>query len=51
MVSISAGGASLRCSFCGRTGDQVHRVLIGPRANICNECLRECREILAASPG
>jgi ATP-dependent Clp protease ATP-binding subunit ClpX len=51
MVSITARRTGVRCSFCGRAGDQVHRVLIGPRATICNECLRLFREILAAAPG
>jgi ATP-dependent Clp protease ATP-binding subunit ClpX len=50
MVSIGVASSSVRCSFCGRTGEEVHRVLVGPRAKICDECLRRCRQLLAAQP-
>ena len=36
-----------RCSFCGRTQDQVKRMVAGSNAFICNECVMLCREILA----
>jgi ATP-dependent Clp protease ATP-binding subunit ClpX len=51
MVSIGAAGSNARCSFCGRRADQVRRVLVGPRAKICDECLLRCRQLLAAAPG
>ncbi|RKY62623.1 MAG: ATP-dependent Clp protease ATP-binding subunit ClpX [Candidatus Latescibacterota bacterium] len=37
----------LRCSFCGRTQDQVHKLIQGPGVNICSDCVRMCDEILA----
>ena len=36
-----------RCSFCGKTQDQVRRLIAGPGAYICNECIALCQEILA----
>ncbi len=35
------------CSFCGKTQDQVRRLVAGPGAYICNECILLCQEILA----
>ncbi|HIE04970.1 MAG TPA: AAA family ATPase, partial [Candidatus Latescibacteria bacterium] len=37
----------LRCSFCGRTQEQVPRLIQGPGVNICSDCVRMCSEILA----
>ena len=31
---------SVRCSFCGKYQDQVERIIAGPGAFICNECVR-----------
>jgi hypothetical protein len=38
---------SLRCSFCGKSRDQVQRLFAGPTVYICNECVAACNEILA----
>lgn len=35
-----------RCSFCGKTQDQVRRLIAGPNAFICNECITLCQEIM-----
>ncbi len=37
---------SVKCSFCGKSQDEVHRVIAGPGVYICNECIDLCREIL-----
>ena len=37
----------IRCSFCGKTQDQVRRLIAGPNAFICNECVLLCQEIIA----
>jgi len=34
--------AKLRCSFCGRTSDQVERLVAGPSVYICDECIKTC---------
>ena len=35
-----------RCSFCGKTQDQVNKLIAGPNAFICNECIDLCNEII-----
>ncbi len=36
----------LRCSFCGKTQDQVKKLIAGPDVYICDECVELCNEIL-----
>ena len=36
----------IRCSFCGKTQAQVKRIMSGPNAYICNECVELCSTIL-----
>jgi ATP-dependent Clp protease ATP-binding subunit ClpX len=36
----------LRCSFCGKSQDQVRRLIAGPNVYICNECVDLCKEII-----
>jgi len=37
----------LRCSFCGKTQDEVKKLIAGPGVYICDECIRLCDEIIA----
>ena len=37
---------TMRCSFCGKTQDQVDRMLVGPNTHICNECVMLCYSLL-----
>ena len=36
----------LRCAFCGKTQDQVRRLIAGPGVYICDECVMLCHEII-----
>lgn len=36
----------VRCSFCGKHQEQVTRIIAGPGAYICNECVHLCMSIL-----
>lgn len=36
----------LRCSFCGKSQDQVKRLIAGPNVYICDECVELCQEII-----
>ena len=36
----------LKCSFCGKTQDQVKKLIAGPEVFICDECVELCNEIL-----
>jgi len=37
---------NLRCSFCGKTQDEVKRLIAGHEVYICNECIDLCNEIM-----
>ena len=39
----------VRCAFCGKTQDQVQRLIAGPGVYICNECVELCHEIISDS--
>ena len=37
---------SARCSFCGKSQQQVKHLIAGPSAFICDECVELCQEII-----
>ncbi|GIU82646.1 MAG: ATP-dependent Clp protease ATP-binding subunit ClpX [Pyrinomonadaceae bacterium] len=37
---------TLRCSFCGKTQNEVRKLIAGPSVYICNECIDICNEII-----
>ena len=41
----------LRCSFCGKSQDQVKRLIAGPNVYICDECIELCQEIISEEVG
>src|SRR5438093_162797 len=41
-----AQGDVLQCSFCGKSPAEVQRLIAGPTAYICDECIDLCNEIL-----
>ena len=38
---------SFRCSFCGKSEEQVKKLIEGPGVYICNECVLLCQEIVS----
>ncbi|USS90938.1 ATP-dependent Clp protease ATP-binding subunit ClpX [Fructilactobacillus carniphilus] len=38
---------AVRCSFCGKTQDQVKKIVAGPGVYICNECIDLCEQIIS----
>ena len=40
-------GKGVRCSFCGKTQEQVRRLIAGPGVYICNECVDLCQSVLS----
>ena len=36
----------IHCSFCGRSQKEVRRIIAGPGAYICNECIEICKDLL-----
>ena len=41
----------LKCSFCGKTQEQVRKLVAGPGVYICDECIELCNEIIAEELG
>src|SRR2546426_4844482 len=46
MPRKDAQGDVLRCSFCDKSPEEVKRLIAGPTAYICDECIDLCTEIL-----
>ena len=43
---ISQEAEILRCSFCGKSQDEVAKLIASPTLYICNECIDICKEII-----
>lgn len=39
-------GEDVRCSFCGKSQQEVERIIAGTHEAICNECVQICSEVL-----
>jgi len=39
-------GEKLKCSFCGKSQEQVRKLVAGPGVYICDECIELCNEII-----
>ena len=37
----------LSCSFCGKSQNEVRKLIAGPQNFVCNECIKLCNDILA----
>lgn len=46
MFEDTNGMESVNCSFCGKSQDQVKKIVAGPGVYICNECIDLCKEII-----
>ena len=44
--NYNEGDSQIKCSFCGKTQDEVRRLVAGPGVYICDECVELCREII-----
>ncbi len=40
-------GGNLVCSFCGKSQDEVRKLIAGPTVYICDECIDLCNDIIA----
>ena len=45
------GNDDLLCSFCGKSQDEVKKLIAGPSVYICDECIQLCNEIIAEDYG
>lgn len=46
MSSKTEERKSLKCSFCGKTQEQVRKLIAGPNVYICDECIDLCSDII-----
>jgi ATP-dependent Clp protease ATP-binding subunit ClpX len=46
MFKFTDDKSKLRCSFCGKSQDQVKKLVAGPGVYICEECIDLCNEII-----
>lgn len=46
MTGKNEDNNKLRCSFCGKTQDQVKKLIAGPSVYICDECIDLCADII-----
>ena len=46
MHNFEDGNDLIQCSFCGKTQDQVRKIVAGPDVYICDECISLCHEII-----
>lgn len=43
---VVSGEEGEQCSFCGKHKSEVKRLVAGPSASICDECIAECSRLL-----
>ncbi|WP_277630866.1 ATP-dependent Clp protease ATP-binding subunit ClpX [Atopococcus tabaci] len=46
MFNDDNSNGTISCSFCGKSQDQVKKIVAGPGVYICNECIDLCKEII-----
>lgn len=46
MYDNTNGSETVRCSFCGKSQEEVRKIVAGPGVYICNECIDLCKEII-----
>jgi ATP-dependent Clp protease ATP-binding subunit ClpX len=51
MFKFNEEKGQLKCSFCGKTQDQVRKLVAGPGVYICDECIELCTEIVEEELG
>ncbi|RPF55452.1 ATP-dependent protease ATP-binding subunit ClpX [Aquisalibacillus elongatus] len=51
MFKFNEEKGQLKCSFCGKTQDQVRKLVAGPGVYICDECIDLCTEIVEEELG
>lgn len=51
MFKFNDEKGQLKCSFCGKTQEQVRKLVAGPGVYICDECIELCTEIVQEELG
>ena len=47
MAKAVKSGGKLQCSFCGKSQEDVRKLIAGPTVYICDECIELCNDIIA----
>jgi len=47
MARTESGDNQFRCSFCGKSREEVRKLVAGPTVYICDECIDLCNDIIA----
>src|SRR5436853_343966 len=47
MARTREGNGTLKCSFCGKSQNDVRKLIAGPTVYICDECIELCDDIIA----
>src|SRR5258708_4472048 len=47
MARTRDGNGTLKCSFCGKSQNDVRKLIAGPTVYICDECIELCNDIIA----
>ncbi|MFA6822681.1 MAG: ClpX C4-type zinc finger protein, partial [Geobacter sp.] len=47
MSRLDGSQDTLTCSFCGKTQEEVKKLIAGPAVYICDECIELCNDIVA----
>ena len=45
ITSASTSDKKISCSFCGKSQEEVKKLIAGPNVYICNECVVLCKDI------
>ncbi|MET1014381.1 MAG: ClpX C4-type zinc finger protein, partial [Paenisporosarcina sp.] len=51
MFKFNDEKGNLKCSFCGKSQEQVRKLVAGPGVYICDECIELCTEIVEEELG
>ena len=46
LTSANSSDKKISCSFCGKSQEEVKKLIAGPNVYICNECVVLCKDIL-----
>ena len=46
IISANSSDKKISCSFCGKSQEEVKKLIAGPNVYICNECVVLCKDIL-----
>jgi len=50
MAGRREGNGTLKCSFCGKSQNDVRKLIAGPTVYICDECIELCNDIIRSLP-